>query len=112
MIADRMLVSRTNINRAGHQSSRASIEPGRIAIRQTRRQFEIVSAAKGLETGADALIETARRQPLRLLEHALQDAPGLGLHRVTVLGCADAQPLFDRRVKVADRDAAHVGSSV
>jgi hypothetical protein len=29
-----------------------------------------------------------------------------------VLGRADAQPLFDRRVKVADRDAAHVGASI
>jgi hypothetical protein len=34
----------------------------------------------------------------------MQDAPGLGLHRVTVLARADAQPLFDRRVQVADRD--------
>jgi hypothetical protein len=31
---------------------------------------------------------------------------------VTVLGRADAQPLFDRRVKVADRDAAHARRSV
>ena len=44
-----------------HQSTRASIKPGRIAIRQTRRQFEIVRATKGLEAGADALIEIARR---------------------------------------------------
>jgi hypothetical protein len=29
-----------------------------------------------------------------------------------VLGRADAQPLFDRRIKVADRDAAHVGDAV
>jgi DNA-directed RNA polymerase subunit RPC12/RpoP len=43
------------------QSSWASIEPGRIAIRQTRRQLEIVRAAKRLEAGADALIEIARR---------------------------------------------------
>jgi hypothetical protein len=33
-----------HINGAGHQSSGASIEPGRIAIRQTRRQLEIVRA--------------------------------------------------------------------
>src|SRR6516164_11065611 len=90
--------------------NRASIEPGRIAIGQTWRQLEIVRATKGLEAGADALIEIARREPLRLLERALQDAPGLGLHRVTVLGRADAQPLFDRWVKVADRDAAHLGA--
>src|SRR6516164_9481651 len=92
--------------------NRASIEPGRIAIGQTWRQLEIVRATKGLEAGADALIEIARGWSLRLLERALQDAPGLGLHRVTVLGRADAQPLFDRWVKVTDRDAAHVGASV
>ena len=55
MIADRMLVSRTNINRTGHQSNRG------VAIRQTRRQLEIVRATKGLEAGADALIEIAHR---------------------------------------------------
>src|SRR5438105_15589184 len=107
-----MLVSRTNISQPGHRSNRASIEPGRIAIRQTRRQLEVVRATKGLEAGADALIEIARRWPLRLLERALQDAPGLGLHRASVLGRADAQPLFDRRVKVADGDAAHIGTFV
>ena len=44
------------INRTG-----ASIEPGRIAIRQTWRQLEIVGTTEGLEAGADALIEIARR---------------------------------------------------
>ena len=44
-----------------NQSSRVSIEPRRIAIRQTRRQLEIVRATKGLEAGADALIEITRR---------------------------------------------------
>ena len=44
-----MLVSRTNIDRTRHQSNRASIEPRRIAIRQTRRQLEIVRATKRLE---------------------------------------------------------------
>src|SRR6516162_2683990 len=90
---------------------RTSIKLGRIAIRQTQRQLEIVSTPKRLEAGADALIEIARRWVRRLLKRGLQDLPGFGLHRVAVLGRADAQPLFDPGVKVTDRDAAHARRS-
>src|SRR5262249_46365651 len=91
---------------------RTSLKLGRIAIRQTQRELEIARAAKRLEAGADALIEIARRGARRLLKRGLQDLPGLGLHRVAVLGRADAQPLFDPGVEVADRDAAHAQRSV
>ena len=42
---------------------------------------------------------------------ALQDAPGLRLHRAAVLGRADAQALFHRRIKIADRGCCSWKSS-
>jgi hypothetical protein len=40
-------------------------------------------------------------------EGVSEDAPGLGLHRVSALSGTDAQSLLDGRIQVADRDAAH-----
>ncbi len=37
----------------------------------------------------------------------LKDSPRFGLHRVAVLGRADAQPLLDDWIEVADGNAAH-----
>lgn len=52
-------------------------------------------------------MEIGRWRAGRPHKDRLQDAPGFGLHRMTVLFGADTQPYVDRRVEVADRDAAH-----
>ena len=95
IMADRMLVSRTNI-------SQTRAVCAWLALRQLK-----VNASQRREAGTDALIEIAPRRTRCPRESRLKDTPGFGLHGVAVLRCADTQPLLDRRIEVADRDAAH-----
>jgi hypothetical protein len=91
-MADRTLVSRTNISRSGAARGR------------------VRAAAKRREPRMDALIEIAGWRPSGPAQRRLEDAPGLGLNGVTVLRRANAQALLDRRIKIADRDAAAHGN--
>src|SRR5580698_6821549 len=82
-------------------------EGGRFTNWFTRRQLQI-DAAKRREAGMDTLSETAPRGARRFFaERGLKDAPGFGLHGVSMLRRADAQPLLYRLVDIADRQHCH-----
>ena len=73
-----------------------SVKARRLAGQLARRQVEI-DAAERCKPAADALIEIDLG-PLRFLQRLLQNFPHFGFHRMPVLGGADAQPLFQRRI--------------
>src|SRR5271166_1628322 len=91
---------------------RTSVEPGQFARGLALRQLK-VNASQRREAGTDALIEIAPRRTRCPREGRLKDTPGFGFHGMAVLRRADTQPLLDRRIEVADRDAAHgcIGAS-
>jgi hypothetical protein len=91
------LVSSTNISQK---------KPGWIADRFAWRDLQVISTAQGSEAPADSFSQIDLARTIGT-DGAADDVTSLGLHRVALLGSADAQPLLHRRVEVADGDAAH-----
>ena len=96
MTAERTLVSRMNINR-----NAAVQEPARAG------QLDIVGAAERREARADAVVEIGFGRALGLFEGFLEYVADLGLHRVSMLGGANTQALFESRIDIADRQGGH-----
>jgi hypothetical protein len=92
---DSMFARSTNISRTGGDRG-----PVRVA------GSPVIRAAQGSEAPADSFsqIDLARTFST---DSAADDVTGLGLHRMAMLGGADAQPLLHRRVEVADGDTAY-----
>jgi hypothetical protein len=89
------LVSSTNISRTGW-----------ITARFAWRDLQVINTAEGSEAPADSFSQVDLARTFST-DGTADDATGLGLHRMAMLGSADAQPLLHRRVEVADGDTAH-----
>jgi hypothetical protein len=77
-----------------------------------RGQLDIVGAAEGREARADPFVEIGLRRPFLLPEGFFEDIADLGLHRVPMLGDADAEALFESRIEIADLSRRVVRSHV
>jgi hypothetical protein len=83
-----------------------SFGPQPLACGLTRWQFEVNSAERR-EANLNPLIKIAPPRARSRGQCRLKNAPRFSFHGVTVFGGPHAQPFLDRRIEIANGDAAH-----